>query len=185
MDIQQLRDDPGIWSVLEARAKALAHQEVRQSAQQDEKTVIFQLGDGRYGVAAELVREAFRLAGHTPLPGTPPFVVGLVNLRGRLLVALDIRPLLGFPPCPPPPGSMLLIVEASGMEVGLLADAVMEIRSCQTDLATLPSLADGQTVGWVRGVDRELTVQLDLALLLADPRLLVNHGGDLAAETSA
>jgi purine-binding chemotaxis protein CheW len=178
MELRQLRDNPAMWEILEARARALAHQETAEDAILGEATLIFQIGDGRYGVSAQLVREVQPLAGYTPLPGTPPFVFGLINLRGRLLAALDIRPLLGSPVASPRPGAALLIVSAGGMEVGLLADEVIEIRRCATQLSSALSSAEGQVVAWVRGIDSGLTVLLDLALLLADSRLVVNNAGD-------
>jgi purine-binding chemotaxis protein CheW len=178
MELRQLRDDPAMWEILEVRARALAHQETADDAILGEATVIFQIGDGRYGVSAQLVREVQPLAGYTPLPGTPPFVFGLINLRGRLLAALDIRPLLGVAAASPRPGAALLIVSAGGIEVGLLADEVIEIRRCATRLSPALASADGQVVAWVRGIDSGLTVLLDLALLLADSRLVVNNISD-------
>src|SRR5215217_3577514 len=109
MNLQHLRDNPAVWNTLEARAQALAHHDVVERAQLGEETVTFRLGAGRYGVDARLVREVLPLAGYTPLPGTPPFVLGLINLRGRLLAALDIRPLLGSAANSPSSGAALLI----------------------------------------------------------------------------
>ena len=178
MELRQLRDDPAVWNILEARASVLAQQEAAENSLLGEETVFFRLGAGRYGVSARLVREVQPLAGYTPLPGTPPFVLGLINLRGRLLAALDIRPLLGSAASPPSSSAALLIVSAGGMEVGLLADEVIEIRRCATQLSPAPSSAEGQVVAWVRGIDSGLTLLLDLALLMADPRLVVNNAGD-------
>jgi purine-binding chemotaxis protein CheW len=185
MNLRQLRDDPAAWNILAARARALAYQGAPEETLLGEATVIFRLGTGRYGVAAQLVREVQPLAGYTPLPGTPPFVLGLINLRGRLLAALDIRPLLGSAPSSPTSSGILtngraalLIVGAGGIEVGLLADEVIEIRPCDMQLSPALASAEGQMAAWVRGVDRHLTVLLDLALLLADPHLIVGHQGE-------
>jgi purine-binding chemotaxis protein CheW len=178
MELRQLRDDPAVWNILDARARALAHQEADDDALLGEETVIFRLGAGRYGVSARLVHEVQPLAGYTALPGTPPFVLGLINLRGRLLAALDIRPLLGSAANSPSSGAALLIVSASGIEVGLLADEVIEVSRSATQLSPALSSAEGQVVAWVRGIDSGLTLLLDLALLLADPRLVVNGVGE-------
>ena len=178
MELRQLRDNPAMWEILETRARALAHQEATDETFLGEATLIFQIGDGRYGVSARLIREVQPLTSYTPLPSTPPFVLGLINLRGRLLAALDIRPLLGSPVASPRPGAALLIVSAGGVEVGLLADEVIEIRRCATRLSPALTSAEGQVDAWVRGIDSGLTVLLDLALLLTDSRLIVNNAGD-------
>ncbi len=178
MNLQQLQLNPTVREILETRARALAYQEVADDARLGEETLIFRLGNGRYGVSARLVREVQPLNGYTPLPGTPPFVLGLVNLRGRLLTALELRPLLALPANPPQPGAMLLIAGANGMDVALLADEVIEIRPDGANLSPSLGSAEGQMLAWVRGVDRDLTVQIDLALLLADPNLIVNQAGE-------
>src|SRR5882757_10976897 len=135
MHQRQLREDPAVWKILEARARVLALPGAAADSALGEETLTFRLGDGRYGVSARLVREVQALGSYTPLPCTPPFVLGLVNLRGRLLTALDIRPLLGLPVSALRAGAMLLIVSASGMEIGLLADEVVEIRRAGTTLS--------------------------------------------------
>jgi purine-binding chemotaxis protein CheW len=173
MDMKQLRADPVAWPVLAERARALATQETAAAMATGEELLIFRLGDGGYSLPACAVREVQPLGDITPLPATPPFVVGLVNVRGRLLAALDIRPLLDSPPAAPRPGAFLLIVVANGMEVGLLADAVIEVRRDTDALAPAPSTTAGRSVAWVRGVDRQLNLRLDPAALLADPRLIV------------
>ena len=178
MDLRQLHHNPEIRDILDARARALAYQEAAEDTRQGEETLIFRLGDGRYGVSARLIREVQPLSVYTPLPGTPPFVLGLVNLRSRLLAALDIRPLLALPTSSLQPGAMLLIVSASGMDVALLADEVIEIRPGAADLSPALASAEGQMLAWLRGVDRDLTVQIDLALLLAHPGLIVNQAGE-------
>jgi len=174
VDIKDLRANPAIWRILEERARALMIQETAVETALGEEIVVFRLGAGGYSVPAQSIREVRPLGDCTPLPSTPPFVVGLVNVRGRLLAALDIRPLLDIAPAPPQPGAYLLVLATNGMEVGLLADAVIEVRRGADDLAPVPSTAAGRGAGWVRGVDRQLNLLLDPAALLADPRLIVN-----------
>jgi purine-binding chemotaxis protein CheW len=136
-----------------------------------EEIVIFRLGDAGYGIPAHYVREVQTLGNYTPLPFTPPFVVGLVNVHGRLFAVLDIRPLLDLPPAPPQPNAFLLVLTANGMEVALLADTVSEVRRADGELAPLLSAAAGRGIAGARGVDRRLTLILDPPTLLAGSRL--------------
>ena len=57
----------------------------------------FTLGHERYAFASTYVREVFSLTEITPLPGLPSHVLGVVNVRGRILSVMDIRRLLDFP----------------------------------------------------------------------------------------
>ena len=174
MNLKHLRDDPAAWLVLEERARALMAPESAAATELGEEILTFRLGDGEYSVPAQYVREVQALGDVTPLPFTPAFVVGLVNLRGRLLTALDIRPLLDMAEAPPSSQAFLLILTVNGIEVGLMADAVVEVRRSDEQLAPVLSTMAGRGVGWVRGVDRRLCLLLDPPTLLADPRLAVN-----------
>jgi purine-binding chemotaxis protein CheW len=100
--------------------------------------------------------------------------VGLVNVRGRLIAAVDLRPLLGLPAQALTADSRLLIVADNTSELGLVADTVVAIHRSSTELSPAPPDASGRSVVWVRGVDEELSIHLDPGLLLADPALLVN-----------
>jgi purine-binding chemotaxis protein CheW len=174
VDLRTLRDDPVAWRILEERARALMVQEHAVDTELGEEILIFRLGDGDYSVPAQYVREVQLLGEVTPLPFTPAFLVGLVNVRGRLLAALDIRPLLDMPEAPPQQQAFLLVLTANGVEVGLLADAVVEVRRGEGQLSPVPSSAAGRGVAWVRGVDRRLSLLLDPPALLSDPRLAIN-----------
>lgn len=174
MDISSLMQDPATRQILEERAHALAFQKTLADADRGEELLTFRLGSGHYSIPVAYVREVQPLGDYTPLLSAPAFVVGLVNVRGRLLAALDIRPLLDMPPAAPDATAFLLIVSADGIEVGLLADSVIEICQAGSELAPTPSASAGQGIAWVRGVDRALNLLLDPLLLVRDPRLIVN-----------
>ncbi len=174
MDISTLLHNPATRQILEERAQALALQEALTDGDRGEELLVFRLDDGCYSIPVTCVREVQPLGDYTRLPSAPAFVVGLVNVRGRLLSALDLRPLLEMPHTLPDPAAYLLIVSADGIEVGLLADTIVEIRYAGADLAPTPSVSAGQAVNWVRGVDPTMSLLIDPALLLHDPRLTVN-----------
>ena len=173
MDLKHFRDDPAAWRILEERARGLLTQETTET-ELGEEILTFHLGGGSFCIPAHFVREVQQLGDVTPLPGTPPFVVGLINLRGRLLATLDIRPLLDMVQGPPQADAFLLILAANGIEVGLLADGVVEVRRSDDDLTPVFSAVTGRGIAWVRGVDRHLNLWLDAPALLSDPRLIVN-----------
>src|SRR5512139_2066840 len=87
--------DAATLAVLRARARELA----RPPAQEDPSVrmveiVEFTLGAERYAFPASAVREVFNLTEITPLPSVPAFVMGVTNLRGRILSVIDVRRLL-------------------------------------------------------------------------------------------
>ena len=172
-DLRQLRSDPAARQILEERARALMAQDATAEIGSGEEFLAFRLGEGGYSVPARCVREVQQLGECTPLPHTSACMIGLVNVRGRLMAVLDIRPLLDIPQTPLPPRAFLLILTVGGAEVGLLADAVVEVRQSADALMPATSTAADRRVAWVRGVDRRLNLVLDPLALLDDPRLIV------------
>jgi purine-binding chemotaxis protein CheW len=175
MDIQDLRSDPARWSVLEERARALALHQLETDVEQGDELLTFRLGEDSYSIPVCYIREVQPLESWTPLPTTPPFVIGLVNVRGKILTALDIRPLLNIEQKPPDQDSFLIILQAHNIEVGLLADSVVEVQREQRDLSPTLSTVAGHGVPWIQGIDQDLHLLLDPSLLFTDPRVIVNH----------
>ncbi len=175
MELHHLRDDPATWHILEERARALAaHQEAEKERVQGEEVITFRIGESGFSVPVQFVREVQPLQHWTPLPTTPSFVVGLVNVRGKILTALDVRPLLNIAQTGMPQQPFLIILSVQGVEVGLLAESVVTVRHTDSELApTLSSLA-GHGVSWVLGLDHALNLVLDPPTLLTDPRVVVN-----------
>jgi purine-binding chemotaxis protein CheW len=178
MDLHTLQEDPAAWSVLLERARALALQDEVIVGEAGAAHLTFRLGGSSYSLPATAVREVQPLGHFATLPAVPPFVIGLVNVRGRLITALDLRPLMGIPAEAPGPEALLLIASVGNTEFGLMADSVVAVSQRASELSPAPSAAAGQGVTWVRGVDEELCLHLDPDLLFADPTLIVNTEAD-------
>lgn len=183
MDLRTLQEDPAAWPVLVERARALALQEEVVASDSGAAALTFRLGGSSYCLPAAAVREVQPLGLYARLPAVPPFVIGLVNVRGRLITALDLRPLLGIPAEAPTPGALLLMVQAparnagvavDGNEIGLMADSVVAVSRRSAELSPAPSASAGHGIAWVRGVDEDLCLHLDPELLFTDPALVVN-----------
>lgn len=174
MSIRHLQSDSVAVTVLEERARALAEKAIVEDRSAGEEMLSFALGDGRYSLPARFVGEVLPLGKFTPLSSAPAFVVGLVNVHGRLIAALDLRPLLDVPHAPPSESAHLLLVAVNDTEVGLIADEVTEVARAEADLAPTPAAIAGRSVAWVHGVDRHMNVVIDPQQLLQDPRLIVH-----------
>lgn len=79
-----------------------------------------------FGLPIERVRDVFMVNGLTPVPLAPPEVVGLLNLRGRVATAIDLRRRLGIPEADSD-GLMAVGIEAGGESYGLIVDSVGEV----------------------------------------------------------
>ena len=83
--------------ILRERAERLAREEPPAPEGALLDVVAFPLGGEPFAVGALHVGEVLPLRGVTPLPGTPPFVAGILNLRGTLVSLVDLRVLLHMP----------------------------------------------------------------------------------------
>lgn len=87
----------------------------------------FYIGDLFFSVPIETVQEVLKKTSLTPVPGTPPTVAGLLNLRGAIVTVLDIRPRLGFPRVEPTEPGALLLLHDGAETVGLRIDRVGDV----------------------------------------------------------
>jgi chemotaxis signal transduction protein len=163
-----------ITPILEERAAALA-----RSSDEEEQSgetislVCLAVGDERYVVEVQDVQEIEPLDKLTPIPGTPAFWAGVVNLRGSMYAVLDVERYLGLPTSEAAENPKVALVSRGGLSVGLLVDEVAEIRKIRSSEIG-PPVADGSSKAEVvRGVTPDMLSVLDLEALLADPALVV------------
>jgi purine-binding chemotaxis protein CheW len=163
--------------ILRERAQALARPREEVSLPTVPlELLVFSLGGSRYGIETTHVVDVLRFADPTRVPGTPPFVLGVMNHRGRILPVLDLQRLLGTADTTATSGSRVLTVEAGGMSFGILADAVEgSIHVGAGDLAPTPAALVSGSASVIRGVTAEMIAILDVDALVRDPRILVNE----------
>jgi purine-binding chemotaxis protein CheW len=98
--------------------------------------VLVRLGTERFAVPMDAVAEVGRLPGCTRVPGTPAWLAGVVNWRGRTLGVIDLRTLLGLPAEEGAHGARdarLVILFAGQVQVGLRTDRVDGVLDVDLD----------------------------------------------------
>jgi purine-binding chemotaxis protein CheW len=163
--------------VLHERAVALAREPAQ--AQPDEATlelVEFQLAAEHYGIESVFVREVYPLKQLTPVPCTPPFVMGIINVRGQIVTVVDLKRFFDLPQQGLGDLNKVLILHAPGMALGLLADAIIGLRQVPAAglQPTLATLTDARA-NYLRGITADRLVVLDTARILADPKIIVHE----------
>jgi len=165
-----------IARILQQRAEALARRAGSDGPAGPVLEVVeFKLGPERYAIESSFVREIIPLDDVTPLPCTPPFVRGLINLRGRILPVIDLKRFLGLPEAGIADLHRILVMDSPHMEFGLLADIVGGIRRIPLEDLQPPPPALGPQTRCLRGVTAEMLVVLDGAQLVSHPRLVVHE----------
>jgi purine-binding chemotaxis protein CheW len=170
--------DGQVERVLRERARALARPAADPLAPTDSLELLeFRLAGERYAVETRFISEVQPLRDLTPLPGTPAFVLGIVNLRGRILPVYDLKKFFSLPEQGLTDLHRIVVINGHGLEIGLLADVVVGVRelapgALSPALPTLSAIASA----YLKGVSEERLVVLDLERLLLDPRIVVNDG---------
>jgi len=109
-------------AILKQRAVALAaRQDKTEKESQSIEVLVFSLGSERYGVGSETVREVCPVRQITRVPCVPSFVMGIINVRGKIFSVLDIRRLLNLPEAKSRNQEKVIIIGFKEMEVGILA----------------------------------------------------------------
>jgi purine-binding chemotaxis protein CheW len=166
--------------ILLSRARSLARGKAEAaSPRQSMEVVEFILGPESYGIESRHIREVYPLTEFTPLPCTPPFVLGLVNMRGKILSVIDIKKLFDLPEKGLTDLNKVIVVHTDRMELGILADVILGVRSIplqELELA-LPTLT-GIREDYLLGITKGPMVVLDVTRILSDERILVNRGVD-------
>ena len=165
--------------VLKARARELARPPEEAQAGDALELVEFLLAHETYGVESRHVREVYPLENLTSLPCTPPFVLGIVNLRGEILSVIDIGKFFDLPEKGLTDLNKVIVLQSDDMLFGILADAIVGVRAVplseiQPSLPTLKGIREK----YLKGVTRERTVVLDAGKLLADEQIIVQEQVD-------
>ena len=145
-------------------------QEQRSEQQAVSQIVVFQLENEYYGADISVVREVVPLQRVTRVPRTPPYVEGVINLRGRVIPVIDLRRRLGLPAGHTTKSTRIAVAEVGGDQVGMIVDAVEEVVRVPADAVEPPSslmaqLARDAVLG-VAKVDSRLITLLDLRRIL-------------------
>jgi purine-binding chemotaxis protein CheW len=163
--------------ILKARAHALARESTDGDvAAASVEVVEFLLAQERYGIETLYVREVYPLKALTPLPCTPPFVRGIINVRGRLLSVIDLKPFFELPEKGLTDLNKVIIAHTEAMELGILADAILGVRrlplaAMQPSLPTLTGIREE----YLKAVTQERVVILEARRLLSDHKIIVHE----------
>src|SRR5690554_2800288 len=135
------------------------------------KVIVFTLGDESYGVEVDKVRTIERMMPMTRVPKTPPFVKGVINLRGVVVPVIDLRGRFGIEETQHTENTRNIIVNVNDIEVGLIVDSASDVINLDSDLIEdPPEVVGGIKAKYLQGVakleNNELLIMLNLTEVL-------------------
>lgn len=133
--------------------------------------VVFSMAKEHYGVSIESVHEIVKVPDITEVPDAPGYLVGVINLRGKIVPVVDLRKRLKLQGMERTKFSRVLITENDGRLVGLLVDAVSEVLKVSPDSVDAPpEMIAAIGVEYITGVvklEARLIILLDLKIVLS------------------
>ena len=134
--------------------------------------VTFRLDNETYGINVMQVQEVLRYTEIAPVPGAPPYVLGIINLRGNVVTVIDTRLRFGLAQTETTDQTRIVIIETENQVVGILVDAVAEVVYLrQSEIETTPNVGNEETAKFIQGVchkNEELLVLVDLEKMMTD-----------------
>ena len=134
--------------------------------------VTYRLEGETYGINVMQVQEVLRHTEIAPVPGAPPYVLGIINLRGNVVTVIDTRHRFGLPGADVTDNTRIVIIEADKHVVGILVDAVAEVVYLrQSEIENAPNVGNDESAKFIQGVchkNNELLILVDLDRLLTD-----------------
>lgn len=147
------------------------------AASRSGKYLVFHLADEEFGVHVLKVREIMGLLDITAVPQTPPFVKGVINLRGKVIPVIDLRLKFGLPGAPYTQRTCIIVLEVrldvSRLLIGVIVDGVSEVLNLQeTEIEDAPDFGEDIELPYVLGLAK---VKGKVKILLDIDQVLNRH----------
>ena len=165
--------------VLVERAKALANAtgQMLNGVHADALLVTkFLLSPEIYGIEASWIREVLPLKSLTPIPGTPPFIMGVVNVRGQIISVLNLKRFFNLPEKGISELNKIIIIRDEKLEFAILVDAVYGMQEIHPEeIQSSPVTLNGTGAEYITGVTRDGLILLDGYKILNSSVIVINE----------
>ncbi len=135
-----------------------------------EKFLTFELAEEEYGIEILKVREIIGLLSITPVPRTPEYVRGVINLRGKVIPVVDLKLKFGMNRSEDTRETCIIVVEvthgADNILTGILVDRVREVLDIKSDnIEDAPDMGEGVETEFIKGMGKtgeRVSILLDI-----------------------
>ena len=135
------------------------------------KFLAFFLGDEEYGLEILKVYEIIGMQPITPVPRTPSFIRGVINLRGKVIPVMDMRARFGMPAIPDTEETCIIVVKAQGVQMGIVVDRVSEVLDIRSEeIEDAPAFGAQVNTEYILGIGKcndSVKILLDIDKVLS------------------
>jgi purine-binding chemotaxis protein CheW len=143
-------------------------------AQDDEvlQYVTFRLDDETYGINVMQIQEVLRYGEIAPVPGSPDYVLGIINLRGNVVTVIDTRRRFDLNDADITDASRIVVMESADQVMGILVDSVAEVVYLKSsEIEAAPNVGSEESARFIQGVcnkNDELIILVEFDKMLTD-----------------
>jgi len=146
------------------------------------KYLSFFLGSEEYGISILKVKEIIGMIQVTPLPQTPAYVKGVINLRGKVIPVIDLRLRFGMNSIGYTDRTCIVVVEidsnSGSLHIGIVVDSVSEVINIKsTDIEDTPSFGMTLSTEYILGMAKmsgSVKILLDIDRVLTSEEYMVS-----------
>lgn len=148
---------------------------IREKGSREGKYLTFSMGTEEYGIGILKVKEIIGLMPITPVPRTPNYVKGVINLRGKVIPVIDLRLRFGMPQVEDTERTCIIVVDvladAGELQMGIVVDSVSEVLNIKSDeIEPTPSFGTHLETEYILGMakmDAGVKILLDIDRVLS------------------
>jgi|GEM_PF-3774586 chemotaxis signal transduction protein/ligand-binding sensor protein len=128
---------------------------LRKKKERYERYMIFGSDGEEYGISISKIQEITEIMPVTHVPGTPDFMKGVINLRGKIIPVIDFGLRLGLKAGACTERSCIIIVDTEGRQTGIAVDSVTGVSDIKgEDIDDMPVLDPKSETGYISGLDK-------------------------------
>jgi len=140
------------------------------------KYLTFSLDREEYGISILKVKEIIGMMPITSVPGTPDYICGIVNLRGKIIPIVDLRKKFGMASIAHTPETCIIVVNVQGAEMGTVVDRVSEVLNIDAgDIEPAPSFGKDIKPDFILGIGKaqsKVTILLNIERVISDDQIV-------------
>ncbi|KPA14631.1 Chemotaxis protein cheW [Candidatus Magnetomorum sp. HK-1] len=154
-------------------------EQVASTVVREGKYLTFSLADEEYGIGILKVKEIIGMMGITPVPQTPSYVKGVINLRGKVIPVVDLRSKFDMETIDYTDRTCIIVVEIEGKEeriqIGIVVDTVSEVLNIrEADVEDTPTFGTSVNTEFILGmakIEGSVKILLDIDAVLSAKEL--------------
>ena len=164
-------------SIFKNRAIEIAKLPVLEDNQEYIEVLVFSLSDEKYAINTSFIEEVTIIKDLTEIPFVPPFIKGVINIRGHIYSIVDLTILFNLKKSDQAiTKAKTIIIKSEDMEFGIYTDNLEGVmRISKADIKESPLGVSDSSRDYISGITSDNLIILDTSKLLSDKKMIVNQ----------